>query len=204
MTANVVDAPGVRDRILAAADRLFYAHGIQSVGVDAVVLEAGISKRTLYKHFGSRELLIAASLERRGARQPEVSRPGEELNDILGVFKRFERWFGNDAFRGCPFSNAIAELGGDAAHPALKVARDVKARNTAWFELRLRALGVAQASSLATQLSILVEGSVALAVQRKGDGSAAQVARAAGAAARSLLVQAGVAIDDDGVHRGSA
>jgi AcrR family transcriptional regulator len=196
MSALQVEAPGMHDRILDAADRLFYAHGIQSIGVDAVVLEAGISKRTLYKHFGSRELLIAAYLARRGARQPEVPKPGEELHEILGVFKRFERWFATDEFRGCPFSNAIAELGGDAGHPALKVARDVKARNTAWFELRLRALGVAHAASLATQLSILVEGSVALAVQRKAEGSAPQVARAAGAAARALLVQAGVAPDD--------
>ena len=149
MTVVAVEAPAMRDRILDAADRLFYAHGIQSIGVDAVVLEAGISKRTLYKHFGSRELLIAAYLARRGARQPEVPRPGEELHEILGVFKRFERWFASDEFRGCPFSNAIAELGGDAAHPALKVARDVKARNSAWFERRLRALGVAHAASLA-------------------------------------------------------
>lgn len=192
-TAHAVEAPAMRDRILDAADRLFYAHGIQSIGVDAVVLEAGISKRTLYKHFGSREQLIAAYLARRGARQPEVPKPGDELAEILGVFKRFERWFASDEFRGCPFSNAIAELGGDAGHPALKVARDVKARNTAWFELRLRALGAAHAASLATQLSILVEGSVALAVQRKADGSAPQVARAAGIAARALLAQAGVA-----------
>jgi AcrR family transcriptional regulator len=195
-TAHAVEAPAMRDRILDAAERLFYTHGIQSIGVDAVVLEAGISKRTLYKHFASREQLVAGYLERRGARQPEVPRPGEELHEILGVFKRFERWFASDEFRGCPFSNAIAELGGDAAHPALKVARDIKARNSAWFELRLRALGVAQAASLATQLSILVEGAVALAVQRKADGGAPQVARVAGAAARALLAQAGVVVDD--------
>ena len=84
------------------------------------------------------------------------------------------------------------------AHPALKVARDIKARNTAWFELRLRALGAAHAASLATQLSILVEGSVALAVQRKADGGAPQVARAAGTAARALLQpQAGRGASDD-------
>jgi len=194
--ATATTPASVHDRILDAADRLFYARGIQSIGVDAVVLEAGISKRTLYKHFGSREQLVAAYLERRGARQPESPKPGEELNEILGVFRRFERWFASEPFRGCPFSNAIAELGGDASHPALAVARDIKARNTAWFELRLRALGVAHPASLATQLSILVEGAVALAVQRKADGSAPQVARAAGAAARALLAQAGVAIED--------
>jgi len=192
MNTAVIGTSGMRDRILDAADRLFYARGIQSIGVDVVVLEAGISKRTLYKHFTSREQLIAAYLARRGARQPEESKPGEELNEILGVFKRFERWFASDGFRGCPFSNAIAELGGDARHPALAVARDIKHRNTAWFELRLRALGAPHPAALATQLSILVEGAVALAVQRAADGSAPQVARAAAAAARALLVQAGV------------
>jgi AcrR family transcriptional regulator len=196
MNAYVTEVPGMHDRILDAAERLFYAHGIQSIGVDAVVLEAGLSKRTLYKHFGSREQLVAAYLQRRGARRPEAPKPGEELNEILGVFRRFERWFASDDFRGCPFSNAIAELGGDAQHPALAVARDIKQRNTAWFEQRLRALGAAHPAALATQLSILVEGAVAMAVQRKADGSAPQVARAAGAAARALLVQAGVTVGD--------
>jgi len=199
MNSLAIEAPGMRERILDAADRLFYPRGIQSIGVDAVVAEAGISKRTLYRHFGSRETLIAAYLERRGARQPELPKPGDELAEILGVFKRFERWFASDGFRGCPFSNAIAELGGAQDHPAVAVARDIKARNTAWFELRLRALGAEQPASLATQLSILVEGAVALAVQRKADGSATQVARAAGVAVRALLAQAGVAL---GEHAG--
>lgn len=193
-TANAPEtAPdATRERILDAADRLFYAHGIQSIGVDAVVLEAGISKRTLYKHFGSRERLVAAYLARRGARLPEETRPGQELKEILGVFRRFERWFASEGFRGCPFSNAIAELGGDPAHPALAVAHDIKQRNTTWFEVRLRALGAAQPTALAMQLSILVEGAVALAVQRRSEGDAPRVARAAGAAARALLAQAGI------------
>jgi len=186
-TATATPSTAVHEHILDTAERLFYAQGIQRVGVDAVVAAAGVSKRTLYKHFRSREQLVAAYLERRGARQPETAKPGEELSEILGVFKRFERWFASDQFRGCPFSNAIAELGGDSSHPALAVARDIKARNTAWFEARLRALGVEHPAALATQLSILVEGSVALAVQRKADGSAPQVARAAADAARALL-----------------
>jgi AcrR family transcriptional regulator len=194
-TAADSSPSAMRERILDTAERLFYAQGIQRVGVDTVVAAAGISKRTLYKHFGSREQLIAAYLARRGARQPEAATPGNEVRDILGVFKRFERWFAGEQFRGCPFSNAIAELGGDAAHPALAVVRDIKARNTAWFEVRLRALGVADPALLATQLSIIVEGAVTLAVQRHADGTAPQVARAAGAAARDLLARAGVALD---------
>jgi len=183
----------VRERILDSAEQLFYAQGIQRVGVDAVVAAAGISKRTLYKHFGSREQLVAAYLERRAARQParEVD-AGAPLEEILGVFRRLERWFGSGRFRGCPFSNAIAELGGDPAHPALAVARGVKERHTAWFESQLQGLHVADAAWLAMQLSILVEGALAGAMQRRGDAEAAQVARAAEAAAKALLHAAGV------------
>ena len=193
MNTTAAGSTAVHEHILDTAERLFYAQGIQRVGVDAVVAAAGISKRTLYKHFGSREQLVAAYLQRRGARHPEQPKAGEELNEILGVFRRLERWFGSKDFRGCPFSNAIAELGGEADHPALAVALDVKARNTAWFEVRLNALGAAHPGLLATQLSVLVEGAVAIAVQRRLDGGAPQVARAAATAARALLHAAGVA-----------
>jgi AcrR family transcriptional regulator len=184
----------VRERILDSAEQLFYAQGIQRVGVDAVVAAAGISKRTLYKHFGSRERLVAAYLERRAARQPaRDTTAAAPLDEILGVFQRLQRWFASGRFRGCPFSNAITELGGDPSHPALAVARGVKQRHTAWFESQLQRLQVADPAWLAMQLSILVEGALAGAMQRSGDAEAAQVARAAEAAAKALLHAAGVA-----------
>jgi len=180
----------VRERILDTADQLFYAQGIQSVGVDAVVAAAAISKRTLYRHFASREQLVAAYLERRAAKRSEA-REGDPLAEILGVFDRLARWFASGRFRGCPFSNAIAELGGEPEHPALAVARGVKQRHTAWFDAQLRALQVADAPRVALQLCILVEGALASAMQRRGD--AADVARAARTAAQALLHAAGVA-----------
>lgn len=186
-------ASPLHERILDSAERLFYAQGIQRVGVNAVVAAAGISKRTLYKHFASREQLVAATLERRAARQPREASAGPPLQEILGVFERLERWFGSARFRGCPFSNAIAELGGDPDHAALAVARGVKERHTAWFESQLRRLDVPEPAWTALQLSILVEGALASAMQRSGDAAAAQVARAARAAAQALLHATGVA-----------
>lgn len=191
----------LHERILDSAERLFYAQGIQRVGVDAVVAAAGISKRTLYKHFGSRQQLVAAYLERRAAKQPREARAGPPLTEILGVFERLERWFASGRFRGCPFSNAIAELGGEADHPALAVARGVKQRHTAWFESQLRRLELPEPAWTAMQLSILVEGALASAMQRSGDAEAAQVARAAQAAAKALLHAAGVAGCDAGDER---
>jgi AcrR family transcriptional regulator len=192
--ATATAASPVRERILDSAERLFYAQGIQRVGVDAVVAAAGVSKRTLYKHFHSRDQLVAATLERRAVWQPpREASAGAPLDEILGVFQRLQRWFGSGRFRGCPFSNAIAELGGDPAHPALAVARGVKERHTAWFESQLRLLQVADAAWTAMQLSILVEGALASAMQHSVDAEAVQVARAAEAAARALLHSAGVA-----------
>ncbi|HSW26444.1 MAG TPA: helix-turn-helix domain-containing protein [Burkholderiaceae bacterium] len=193
-TASAASSTAVHEHILDTAERLFYAQGIQRVGVDAVVAAAGVSKRTLYKHFGSREQLVAACLERRAARQsaPAAS-AGAPLQEILGVFERLERWFGSGRFRGCPFSNAIVELGGDPAHPALAVARGVKAQHTAWFESQLRRLHVSEPARTAMQLSILVEGALASAMQRSEVAEALQVARAAQAAAKALLHAAGVA-----------
>jgi len=180
-------------RILDAADRLFYGEGIQAVGVDAVAAQAGVSKRTLYKHFASKDTLIAAYLERRSARAARNDRqqgPAEDpLAQILAVFAVYERRFADPSFRGCAFVNAVSELGGDPQHPALPVAREFKLRRRRWFETRLRALQVARPRLLADQLVILVEGALATSLVRGGDPG---VARAAGAAAKVLLAAAGL------------
>ena len=179
-------------RILDAADRLFYADGIHAVGVDAIAARAGVSKRTLYKHYASKDALITAYLQRRSARTTENYRdqgPAEDpLAQILAVFAIFERRFAEPSFRGCPFVNAVSELGGDARHPALPVAREFKLGRRRWFETRLRALHVARPRLLADQLVILVEGAIATSLVRGGDPAAA---RAAGAAAKVLLAAAG-------------
>lgn len=172
-------------RILETADRLFYASGIRAVGVDTIAAEIGISKRTLYNYFPSKDALIVAYLLRRAAPRWPSNRPPVE--QILGVFDRLEVWIAGSAFRGCPFVNAVTELG-DPDHPAAKIALDYKEQRRLGFRDLLAQIGVSDPDGLAIQLQILVEGTIAAALVR-GDAS---VARAAREAARTLLIASGV------------
>ena len=90
----------MQERILQTTDRLFYGQGIRAVGVDTVAAEVGISKRTLYNYYPSKDALIEAYLSRRFRPVPLTDAPPAE--QILGNFERLERSFANDRFRGCP------------------------------------------------------------------------------------------------------
>lgn len=172
------------ERILRTASELFYRHGIRAVGVDTVAAEAGISKRTLYNHFPSKDELIAAYLARRMRPMPPAQdSPAEE---IIAFFDGLEGWFASAAFRGCPLLNAVSELG-EPHHPAHAIAREGKERRRLWFRERLVALGAADPDQLAMQLLILSDGAIAQALVR-GDPAVAAAARAA---ARTLLQAAG-------------
>src|SRR6266581_8613066 len=141
----------MKERILETADRLFYLQGIRAVGVDTIAAEIGISKRTLYNHFPSKDALIAAYLTRRFvAPRPSDKSPIEQ---ILGTFDSLERRFAGKDFRGCPFVNAVAELGEDRS--VRKIAVAFKESRRLWFRDQLMQLGVAYADALATQLALL-------------------------------------------------
>jgi AcrR family transcriptional regulator len=173
----------MQERILATADRLFYSQGIRAIGVDTVAAEIGISKRTLYNHFPSKDELVAAYLARRFI----VPKPTDDppLDQILAGFDRLERWFANESFRGCPFVNAVTELGDAVA----KIAADVKEQRRLWFKELLTRLNATDADGLATQLAILIEGAISAALVRRDPA----VARAAKTAAMVLMAAAGVA-----------
>jgi len=109
--AALPEKPTMNERILETADRLFYLRGIRAVGVDTIAAEIGISKRTLYNHFPSKDELIAAYLARRFRQPPSSDKPPAE--QILGTFDSLERRFASKDFRGCPFVNAVAELGAE-------------------------------------------------------------------------------------------
>jgi AcrR family transcriptional regulator len=190
MTSRDAARQAMQERILETTDRLFYGQGIRAVGVDTIAAEIGISKRTLYNYFPSKDALIVAYLSRRAVPRSASDRPPVE--QILGVFDWLERWFASKAFRGCPFVNAVAEIG-QRAHPATKIAVDQKERRRVAFRDILKRLGVADPDGLATQLTILVEGAMAAALVRDDPA----MARAAKSAARVLLTAAGVTVDDD-------
>ncbi|MEW6690153.1 MAG: helix-turn-helix domain-containing protein [Pseudomonadota bacterium] len=162
-------APAPAARILAAADKLFYSQGIRAVGVDAIAAEAGVSKRTLYNHYPSKDALIAAYLTARFRPLPPSDAPARE--QILGAFERLERYV-----------NSVTELG-DPKHPAHAIAVQFKEQRRLWFKALLERMRVAEADALATQLMLLAEGVLATALVR-GDPA---VARAARSAAETLL-----------------
>jgi len=182
------EKPTMNERILETADRLFYLRGIRAVGVDTIAAEIGISKRTLYNHFPSKDELISAYLARRFRQVPASDKPPAE--QILGTFDALERRFASKSFRGCPYVNAVVELGA-ADQSVRKIAIAFKESRRVWFRDLLLQLDVAHAEDLATQLTLLVDGAIAQDLVRDDPS----MARAAKAAARVLLANAGVRVD---------
>ena len=177
-------APSCAERILAAADKLFYTQGIRAVGVDTVAAEAGVSKRTLYNHYPSKDALIAAYLTARFNHVSPSDAPARE--QILGAFDRLERLFADGSFRGCPYVNAVTEIG-DPKHAAGRIALQFKEQRRAWYRALLERLKVKDPDGLATQLQILAEGALAGTLVRNDPA----LARSARAAAEVLLDAAG-------------
>lgn len=178
--------PSLHERILETADRLFYGQGL-ATGVDTIAAEAGVSKRTLYNHFASKDALIVAYLTRRLKLMPTSDKP--PALQILGDFERLARAFAGPGFRGCAFVNAVAELK-NPAHAASEIALTFKEQRRLWFRELLGRAGARDAELLATQLMLLVDGAIAGALVRN-DPSMALAARDA---ARVLMIAGGAEV----------
>jgi AcrR family transcriptional regulator len=175
MAPDKTAAPSPAERILAAADRLFYHRGIRAVGVDAVAAGAGVSKRTLYNYYATKDDLIAAYLVARFRQLAPSDEPARE--QILGYFDYLERAFARASYRGCPYVNAVCELS-DPKHPAAGIALQFKQQRREWLRVLLERLGAKNAETLATQLQLLAEGAVSITLVR-GDPGLARAARSA-------------------------
>jgi AcrR family transcriptional regulator len=178
VTQTSTRRPGARDRLVAAAETLFYADGIHAVGVDRLCAEAGVSKRSLYQHFTGKDDVIVAMLEARGEALRGLGDPGEEASPrdrILGVFDELATISQDPDFQGCPFVGAATELK-DRNHPGTVVARRHKLALTEFFEERARDAGVDDPGSLAVQLTLVFDGAGAYAVVRGGTTPAARAA----------------------------
>ncbi|MCK9795716.1 TetR/AcrR family transcriptional regulator [Isoptericola sp. 4D.3] len=186
MTDQVALTPAAR-RILDAASRLFYSRGLHAVGVDTIAAEAGVTKKTLYDRFGSKEALVVAYLRARDARWRErLERaldahpdPGEDR--VLVLFDAVEGWMTQEGGRGCAAINARAEID-DPDHPvAVEVARQ-KAWVRELLRAECRAAGLARPDDLATAVALLYDGALAAS----GVGAPPEPFRAARRAARTL------------------
>jgi AcrR family transcriptional regulator len=178
------DSAKTRKRLVAAADGLFYEQGIRAVGVDAVAEAAGVTKRTLYYHFASKDDLIAAYLAERdlptlGRYQNVVLDSGEPGADrIRRIFERLAKNSRDPRWRGCSFLRAAAEFANLPGHPARVVAARHKRRFEDWLKEVLVADGIANANGLARQLMILFDGAVAQILIHRDPGYALSAADA--------------------------
>ena len=164
-----------------------YATGIQATTVDELAEEAGVSKLTLYRHFGSKDALLAEALRQRAEeRHAELvavlSESADWRRGVRAVFDWLHAWLSEDTFRGCAFVQAAVELGERQAAVRAVAARH-KERSAEALRSYLRGAGFAQPDELASQLQLLIEGATVLAFL---DRSAAH-ARSAERAAFALL-----------------
>lgn len=155
---------GVRERLLETGERLFYHEGVRAVGIERVLAEAGAAKASLYLHFGGKDQLVAACLERR------TMRGRASLEAFLADTPPAQRavrffdwvvlWARSPDFRGCPLQHTLSELT-DETHPARRVALDQRA----WFAARLLEWATAAHAkdlrATARALMVLFDGALA-------------------------------------------
>src|SRR2546427_3710922 len=121
MTVKTLQRQSARERLLAAADQLFYAEGVHVVGVDRIAERAGVTKATLYNTFGSKEDLVRAYLEQHMRRRQDrigriLAANHSPRGRILAIFAEVEELLDGSTFRGCRFISAAAEARpGDAS-----------------------------------------------------------------------------------------
>ena len=171
---------GPRERLLDTADRLFYAEGIHTVGIDRILEESGVAKASLYKYFGNKDGLVRAYLGQRQDRVRErIARYHEAAGDnprerILAVFDSQAEVISQPNFRGCAFATATAEVArGDELE---SLAQEYRAYIREMLRTLAEEAGAPNPADLARELHFIYDGAEQ-AARMDGDSSAATVAR---------------------------
>lgn len=178
-----------RQRIVAAASKLFYDEGIGRVSVDAIAAEAGITKRSLYYHFRSKDDLVTAYLDYRDLPNLQAFQrwydeaEGGAGDRIAAIFTRLEISARHPKWKGCGFLRTSSELVNMPGHPALRRGIAHKKRIEEWFAGCLAAEGTTNPEDLARQIRILLDGAFAVVTLDRDPG----YMRLAGEAARVLV-----------------
>ena len=173
----------VRERILETAAEMFYRDGIRAVGIDAIIARSGVAKMSLYRHFSSKDALVAAWLEDRNAffwrrwDRAEASRGDDPRSRLEGILDMIAATVSQRQWRGCPFLNTGTEFP-EPDHPA----RGIILANKQAVRVRLRTLAAAAGARdpdvLAQQLQLLIDGAYAIGQSLGPEGPAKTVAGA--------------------------
>lgn len=181
-----------REKILKAAAYLFYQQGIRAISVDAIAERAGVTKKTVYYHFTSKDDLIAAYLT--GRDQPNLAAFARWLREAEGslpeqietVFTRIAEAARHPKWKGCGFLRTTAELAHLPGHPARQVGAAHKKKVEAWLTDCFDHSGLATPDALAKQIAVLIDGAFSAMLVHRDVG----YALAAGQAARILVATA--------------
>jgi AcrR family transcriptional regulator len=193
MSGDVAPRARPRERILETARDLFHKNGIRAVGVDAIAEAAGTNKMTLYRHFTSKDDLIAECLRSvacEGAaiwKDIEERYPGDRIAQLHAWVRVAADCVVNDA-RGCALANAAVELT-EAGHPARRVVEDFKTAQRDHLAGLCKAAGVVRAELLADTLSLLIEGARVSRQSVGPDGPSAHFVQTAEAIIASFLAE---------------
>jgi AcrR family transcriptional regulator len=171
-----------RDRIVSVARDLFYERGVRAVGVDEIAEAAGTNKMTLYRHFASKDLLVAECL-RQFARQSEAewdrlaaAHPGNPRGELIAWLAVMTDHIVAGGGRGCALANAAVELA-EKEHPARRVIEEVKRGQRDRLVRLCGAAGLDEPEFLADELFLLLEGARVSAQSVGRDGPAARLVR---------------------------
>ena len=186
------ESPTARDRILDAANRLFYSEGIRAVSVDAIAAKAAITKKTVYYHFKSKDDLIAAYLASRD--QPNLvlfrkwfeDADGELADKVEAIFLNLAQSARHPKWKGCGFLRTAAELANMPGHPAMKVGAAHKKKFEAWLLAVFESHKKENPSELARHVVLLMDGAFSTVLVHHD----AEYVVSAGRAARAIVENA--------------
>ncbi len=173
--------PSRRDHLLNTAIDLFCKHGFHATGIDKIMEVSGVSKKTMYSHFRTKEELIMAALRQYDSRfrnffMREVEKTGSTPEEkLLGVFDVAHAWFSQNNFFGCVFINAVGEYSEDSS-PIRAISKDFKMMMRNYIEKLCVEAATKSPGELAGELGILLEGAIVTAQVSK-DPTAAITAK---------------------------
>ena len=182
-----------RERIVSAASALFYNDGIRGVSVDAVAAKAGVTKRTLYYHFKSKDDLVAAYLA--GRDQPNLTLFKQWFAEADGglpakverIFRNLARSARHPKWKGCGFLRTSAELANMPGHPAIKIGAAHKKKFESWLRETFEVAGIVEAARLARQILLLLDGSFAVVLLHRDPSYMETAGQAAHALTKAAL-----------------
>jgi AcrR family transcriptional regulator len=181
--AAIAEKVPPRERILAAATELFYRHGIRAVGVEAIAEAAETNKMTLYRHFPSKDELVAEYLRKLFCEKEllwqklEAEHPDDPHAQLMAWLQMVAAHVADPKSRGCAIANAAVELP-EKEHPARKVIEDSKRKSREGLVALCRKANIAEPELLADQLFMLLEGAFVSRQSVGEHGPACQFVRA--------------------------